>query len=216
VFGEVWRLKSYTVLKPRSRHCRGCPPHCGTPSAPIDLLVVATVLTTTNGVEVAKRLSARSYKLSVLYVSEERTGELGAHGELPSNAPFLAKALHSRRLVRETGIASRQQECCRLRQRSPNRGQKAGVDSHSNHSTVTSTALVLFFSVLSRCMNRTPFCAAWAWSTRSTSRMAGFSQEGSLPITTSGHDEDYAAFVIAERPTSAAETLSCGMVRDAA
>jgi two-component system, cell cycle sensor histidine kinase and response regulator CckA len=89
VFGEVLRLKGYTVMEAGTtadvddivRH------HSG----PLDLLVVEAVLTTTNGIEVANRLHARYPELHVLYISEERSLELSAHGQLPAAAPFLQK-----------------------------------------------------------------------------------------------------------------------------
>jgi DNA-binding NtrC family response regulator len=89
VFGEILRLKGYTVLEAGTtadvhhivEHLRG----------PIDLLVVEAVLSTTNGVEVAKHLSARYAQLPVLYISEEPAGEISVHRELPTSAPFLQK-----------------------------------------------------------------------------------------------------------------------------
>jgi DNA-binding NtrC family response regulator len=89
VFGEVLRVKGYRVLEAGTitdidhlvqRH-----------AGPIDLLVVDAVLTTTNGVEVAHRLSGRYPQLHVLYMSEERPCELSAQHELPAGAPFLRK-----------------------------------------------------------------------------------------------------------------------------
>jgi DNA-binding response OmpR family regulator len=89
VFGEVLRLKGYTVMEAGTtadvdhivRHCSG----------PIDLLLVEALLTTTNGIEVANRLHARYPELQVLYISEEHAQELSAHGLLPSGARFLHK-----------------------------------------------------------------------------------------------------------------------------
>jgi two-component system, cell cycle sensor histidine kinase and response regulator CckA len=89
VFGEVLRVKGYTVLEAGTvadvdhivEHHPG----------PIDLLVVEAVLSTTNGVEVAHRLRSRYPPLHVLYMSEERPCELSAHHELPPGAPFLQK-----------------------------------------------------------------------------------------------------------------------------
>ena len=89
VFGEVLRVKGYTVLEAATvadvdhivEH------HPGS----VDLLIVEAVLTTTNGVGVALRLRARYPKLHVLYISEERPHELSTHHELPAGAPFLRK-----------------------------------------------------------------------------------------------------------------------------
>lgn len=89
VFGEVLRLKGYTVMEAGTtadvddivRH------H----SERLDLLVVEAVLTTTNGIEVANRLHARYPELHVLYTSVERAHELAANGQLPAGAPFLQK-----------------------------------------------------------------------------------------------------------------------------
>ena len=89
VFGEVLRLKGYTVLEAGStadvhhivQHHPG----------PIDLLLVEAVLTTANGVEVARQLSARYVGLPVLYISAECPSDLSKHGELPAGAPFLQK-----------------------------------------------------------------------------------------------------------------------------
>jgi two-component system, cell cycle sensor histidine kinase and response regulator CckA len=89
VFGEVLRAEGYTVLEAGTvsdvdhlvQHHPG----------PIGLLVVEALLSTTNGVEVARRLQARYPQLQVLYMSEERPGELSVHHELPSGAPFLRK-----------------------------------------------------------------------------------------------------------------------------
>ena len=89
VFGEVLRLKGYTVLEAGSAtDVHHIVEHH---SAPIDLLVVEAVLTTTNGVEVAKHLSARYMGLPVLYISEECPSDLSKHRELPAGAPFLQK-----------------------------------------------------------------------------------------------------------------------------
>jgi len=89
VFGEVLRLKGYTVLEAGTledvhhivEHHQG----------PIDLLVVEAVLTTTNGVEVARHLAGRYAQLPVLYISEEGARELMAHHELPAARDFLQK-----------------------------------------------------------------------------------------------------------------------------
>jgi len=89
VFGEVLRLKGYTVMEAGTttdvdhivKH------HSG----PIDLLVVEAVLSTTNGIEVAHRLHARYPELRVLYISEEHAQELSAHRRLPASAAFLQK-----------------------------------------------------------------------------------------------------------------------------
>jgi DNA-binding NtrC family response regulator len=89
VFGEILRLKGYTVMEAGTtadvddvvRH------HSG----PLDLLVVEAVLTTTNGTEVSNRLHTRYPELHVLYISEEPAHELSAHGQLPAGSPFLQK-----------------------------------------------------------------------------------------------------------------------------
>ena len=89
VFGEVLRLRGYTVLEAGTtadvHHI--VEHHLG----PIDLLVVEAVLTTTNGVELARQLSARYVEIPVLYISEEPARELSRHSELPTGAPFLQK-----------------------------------------------------------------------------------------------------------------------------
>jgi DNA-binding response OmpR family regulator len=89
VFGEVLRLKGYTVLEAGStadvHHIVERHP------GPIDLLVVEAVLTSTNGVEVARQLSARYVGLPTLYISEECASYLSEHRELPAGAPFLRK-----------------------------------------------------------------------------------------------------------------------------
>ena len=89
VFGEILRLQGHTVLEAGTtadvHHI--VERHLG----PIDLLVVEAMLTTTNGVEVARHLSDRYPGIPTLYISEECAGHLSEHRELPPSAPFLRK-----------------------------------------------------------------------------------------------------------------------------
>jgi len=99
VFGEVLRLKGYTVLEAgTTADVHHIVEHHPTP---IDLLVVEAVLTTTNGVEVARGLHLHFPDLPVLYISEERLCELYFHHELPRGASFLRKPFAAEDLCRE-------------------------------------------------------------------------------------------------------------------
>ena len=89
VFAEILRLKGYTVFEaatPDDVH-RLLERHSGS----LDLLLIEAVLTTTNGVAVARQLSSRYPAVGVLYISEERASDLIVHRELPVDAPFLQK-----------------------------------------------------------------------------------------------------------------------------
>lgn len=89
VFSEILRQNGYTVLEAGTRadveHLTDQHP------GPIDLAVIEAVLSTDNGVELAKRLRARHPSARVLFVSEDEPEKLRTHGLLPLGAPFLRK-----------------------------------------------------------------------------------------------------------------------------
>ena len=76
VFGEVLRVKGYSVLEAGTiadvHHL--VEHHAGA----IDLLVVEAVLTTTNGVEVAHRVRVRYPKLHVLDTANQKNGSISS------------------------------------------------------------------------------------------------------------------------------------------
>jgi len=91
VFGEVLRLKGYTVMEAGTttdvdhivKH------HSG----PIDLLVVEAVLSTTNGIEVAHGLHARYPELRVLYISDGTLRNSARTGDFQQAQPFCKSPL---------------------------------------------------------------------------------------------------------------------------
>ena len=96
----------------------------------IDLLIVEAVLTTTNGLEIAKRFQSAHPDVRVLFISEESAKSLSAKGLLPKGAHFLQKPFAAEDLIgrlqqllnagkgRETGDRARSVESGRARGKS--------------------------------------------------------------------------------------------------
>jgi DNA-binding response OmpR family regulator len=89
----------------------------------IDLLIVEAVLTTANGVEVARRLQASHPEMQVLFVSEESGRTLTAEGLLPKGAHFLQKPFDTESLLGQL------QQLANAAQRPPAEKPVAGVPS---------------------------------------------------------------------------------------
>src|SRR6266536_3405015 len=70
-------------------------------SGPVDVLVVEAVLSTTNGIDMAKRLHVRYPKLPVLFISERAAEELRNEGLVPEGAHFWSKHAGAEELRRQ-------------------------------------------------------------------------------------------------------------------
>lgn len=89
VFAEILRNAGHTVLEAGAlvdaEHLMER--HAG----PIDLLLAEAVLSTANGIAVARRLQMRNPEMKILFVSVESAEELEEQGLLPKGAHFLRK-----------------------------------------------------------------------------------------------------------------------------
>lgn len=89
VFSEILRQRGSTVLEAGTRadvkHLTDQHPE------PIDLAVIEAVLSTDNGVELARRVAIHHPRAKILFISEDAPAALRKSGLLPVGAPFLAK-----------------------------------------------------------------------------------------------------------------------------
>jgi DNA-binding NtrC family response regulator len=69
----------------------------------IDLLIVEAVLTTTNGLAIARRLKPLYPKMRVLFVSDQPAKTLSERGLLPKRAQFLRKPVGAEDLAGKVG-----------------------------------------------------------------------------------------------------------------
>jgi len=67
----------------------------------VDLLLTDVVLRGTNGIELARRLTARRPGLPVLFMSGYADGAIGASGQLPPGGRLLTKPFRAAELVRQ-------------------------------------------------------------------------------------------------------------------
>jgi two-component system cell cycle sensor histidine kinase/response regulator CckA len=68
-------------------------------SGAIDLLIVEAVLTTTNGLEIARSLQPTHPEIRVLFISEQAAESLLEERLLPKGAPFLRKPFGAEDLI---------------------------------------------------------------------------------------------------------------------
>lgn len=99
VMAEVLRTEGYWVLEAATatdaEHVVAR--HSGT----VDALVVESVLTTANGVDVVRRIQPSHPKLPVLFISEEAEAALRRERLLPKRARFLRKPFQAEALLEE-------------------------------------------------------------------------------------------------------------------
>ncbi len=100
VFAEILRQRGHMVLEAGTRadveHLTDRHPD------PIDLAVIEAVLSTDNGIELAKRIGIRHPNARILFVSEDEPHELRMHGLLPSGAAFLRKPFSAEEFCNRT------------------------------------------------------------------------------------------------------------------
>jgi DNA-binding NtrC family response regulator len=99
----------------------------------IDLLIVEAVLTTTNGLAVARRLKPLHPKMRVLFVSEQPLKTLSREGLIPKRAHFLNKPMAAEDLA---GKVHQLTKAARVRKRASGAGS-AMTDTRPGHGRLS-------------------------------------------------------------------------------